>query len=93
MSTKREQLEAEREAARAELSATVDELGARLDPRTQASNMADSAKQAATDAKGLLSGEGMPDQGARARNVKVLLGAAAAVALLTVRAIVKKVTD
>ncbi|WP_402462816.1 DUF3618 domain-containing protein [Isoptericola aurantiacus] len=73
--TKRE-LEAEVTRARRELSEALDELSTRLSPAYQASQLARGTKQAAADAGGLLSGQGVPDDGThRARNAKILLGA------------------
>lgn len=90
MSTKQSQLQEELEKARIELAGTVDELGERLDPRSQATRFAGSAKQAATDTAGLFTGDGLPQQGHRARNVKVVLVAGGAVALLGLRAVLRR---
>lgn len=90
MSTRQSQLQEELEKARAELASTVDELGERLDPRAQATRFADTAKQAATDTAGLFTGEGLPRQADRSRNVKVVLTGAAVLAALVVRSVVRR---
>lgn len=85
------QLEDEIARTRAELAGTVDELATRLDPRVQASHVARQAKQAASDTGALFTGGGMPESDPeRSRNVKVLLGAAAAAVALVVTGIVRK---
>lgn len=75
--------------ARAELAATVDELTTRLAPKALADDATQAAKLAAGDAGALLSGEGMPLAKNRARNVKVLLGAAAGVVVVVAVIVVK----
>jgi hypothetical protein len=85
------QLEDEIARTRAELAGTLDELTSRLDPRVQASNVAQQAKQAATDTGTFLSGGGLPEEDPdRSRNVKVLLGAAVAGAALVVAAVLRR---
>ena len=74
-----EQLQAEIEQTRTELVETIDALRDRLSPKATVAQASESAKQAAIDTRALLSGDGMPAQNSRARNVKVLLGAAAAI--------------
>jgi hypothetical protein len=90
VSTKETQLQEELAQARAELATTVDELSAHLDPRAQASRFASSTKQAATDTAGLFTGDGMPRQEHRARNVKVLVGVGVAVLALGARTVLRR---
>lgn len=86
-----DRLEDEITRTRAELADTVDELATRLDPRVQAGQVARQAKQAASDTGAFLSGGGLPESDPeRSRNVKVLLGAAAAAVALVVTGIVRK---
>lgn len=77
--------EAEVRAARADLARTVDALSNRLDPRVRGAEAAHAAKQAAQDARGLLTGKGAPQHDpARTRNLKILIGVAlGATALIT----------
>lgn len=75
--------------ARAELAATVDELTTRLAPKALADDAAQAAKLAADDAGALLSGRGLPVAKNRARNVKVLLGAAAGVVVIVAVIVIK----
>jgi hypothetical protein len=75
------ELEAEVLRTRADLAAAVDELTTRLSPGYQASRIAHDAKQAAADAGALVSGafgskNGPAQDPRRARNAKVLIGAA-----------------
>lgn len=86
------ELEAQVREARRELGSALDELTTRLSPSYQAAQLAHGTKQAAADARGLLTGDGLPAQDPRrSRNAKILLGAAAvgavAVAALVVRAV------
>ena len=88
----RSELEDQVREARRELGSALDELTTRLSPSYQAAQLAHGTKQAAADARGLLSGNGLPTQDPhRSRNAKILLGAAAAgavaVAVLVVRAV------
>ena len=77
--------EAEVHAARADLAKTVDALSGRLDPRVRAAGAAQATKQAAVDARGLLTGKGAPQHDReRSRNLKILIGVAlGATALVT----------
>ena len=85
------QLEDEIARTRAELAGTIDELTTRLDPRVQATHVAQQAKQAASDTGTFLSGGGLPEEDpGRARNVKVLLGAAVATVALVAAAVLRK---
>ncbi|MCB7135191.1 DUF3618 domain-containing protein [Cellulosimicrobium marinum] len=85
------QLEDEIARTRAELAGTIDELATRLDPRVQATQVAQQAKQAATDTGTFLTGGGLPEEDPdRSRNVKVLLGAAAAGAALVLAAVLRR---
>lgn len=86
----RSELADEVSRSRAELGATIDELSTRLSPSYQASSFARSTRQAANDARSLVTGNGLPTaEPRRARNVKILLGAVAvgvaAVAALAVK--------
>jgi hypothetical protein len=88
----RSELEDQVREARRELGSALDELTTRLSPSYQAAQLAHGTKQAAADARDLLSGNGLPTQDPhRSRNAKILLGAAAAgavvVAVLVVRAV------
>ncbi|PZR53549.1 DUF3618 domain-containing protein [Xylanimonas oleitrophica] len=85
------ELRSEVERARAELGATIDELTTRLSPGYQAAQLASATRTAASDAGGLLTGDGLPADERRARNVKVLLGAAGAVVLVVTALVVRKV--
>lgn len=71
------ELKAEVLRSRAELAAAIDELTTRLSPGYQASRLAQEAKQAAGDAKAMLTGDknGPAQSPRRARNAKILLGA------------------
>ncbi|GAA4724135.1 hypothetical protein GCM10023216_12490 [Isoptericola chiayiensis] len=87
----RRELQSEVEEARRELGSALDELTTRLSPGYQASQLARGTRQAAADAGGLFTGQGLPDDGThRGRNAKILLGAtvagAVAVVVLVVRA-------
>jgi hypothetical protein len=85
------QIEDEIARTRAELAGTIDELTTRLDPRVQASHVAQQAKQAASDTGAFLSGGGFPEEDPdRSRNVKLLLGAAVAGTALVVAAILRR---
>ncbi|PJI93846.1 DUF3618 domain-containing protein [Luteimicrobium subarcticum] len=90
MSTKQQQLEIELAKARSDLAASVDVLATRLDPRSQARDLADSVKQTVSDTGGLFTGRGMPDQARRSRNVKVALGVAAVVLALGLRVVLRR---
>jgi hypothetical protein len=75
------ELEAEVLRTRADLAATIDELTTRLSPGYQASRIAQEAKQAASDAGAMASGafghkNGPAPDPRRARNAKVVIGAA-----------------
>lgn len=75
------ELQAEVLRTRADLAAAVDELTTRLSPGYQASRIAHQAKQAASDAGAMVSGSfdsknGPAHDPRRARNAKVLIGAA-----------------
>ncbi len=75
------ELKAEIERSRAQLGATIDALTTQLSPKYQAKRAANVTRTAATDAGVFLTGGGMPaGDERRARNVKVLLGSAAALA-------------
>ncbi|MBI9115771.1 DUF3618 domain-containing protein [Sanguibacter suaedae] len=77
-------------AARAALAATVDELTTRLTPKNLAADAAESTRRAADDAGTFLAGGGFPvGSPSRTRNVKILLGAAAGVALLVTVAVIR----
>jgi Protein of unknown function (DUF3618) len=85
------QIEDEIARTRAELAGTIDELTTRLDPRVQASHVAQQAKQAASDTSAFLTGGGLPEEDPdRSRNVKLLLGAALAGTALVVAAILRR---
>ncbi|MGO1316425.1 MAG: DUF3618 domain-containing protein [Cellulomonadaceae bacterium] len=85
------EIQVEIAATRAELADSIDTLTARLDPRYVATQAGQSARQAAQDAAGVLTGKGLPeDSPRRARNVKVLLGVAGAAAALVALAIVRR---
>ncbi|ROS76534.1 DUF3618 domain-containing protein [Cellulomonas sp. PhB143] len=91
MSTPPSTLEAEIARARTELAATVDELTTRLHPKTQAKNAADAARNAGKDTLAFVTGDGLPDrEPARARNVKIVLGAAAAGVVLVVVTVLRR---
>ena len=83
------QLQDEVTRARTELAATVDALSLRMSPSYQAQRVKSVTTTAARDTRALLTGGGMPvGDDRRARNVKVLLAAATAVAVIvTVRLI------
>ena len=84
------ELSAEVLRARAELASTIDELTTRLHPKTIANEAASATKLAASDAGAFITGGGLPDYAPRrARNAKILLGAAAGVITLTVIAILR----
>jgi hypothetical protein len=75
------ELEAEVLRTRADLAATIDELTTRLSPGYQASRIAHEAKQAASDAGAMATGKfghnnGPAQDPRRARNAKVVIGAA-----------------
>lgn len=79
------ELKAEIERSRTELGATIDALTTQLSPKYQARRAANVTKTAAADAGTFLVGGGLPvDDDRRARNVKVLLGSAAALAAVIV---------
>lgn len=87
----RSALEAEIAVARAQLAASVDELTARLSPKALAAEAASTTKLAANDAGAFLTGNGLPvGPASRARNAKILLGAAAGAVLLVTLAIIKR---
>ncbi|NNU27047.1 DUF3618 domain-containing protein [Isoptericola sp. JC619] len=90
----REELQADVVDARRELGDALDALTTRLSPAHQASRLAHGTRQAATDARGLFDGTGLPDDAPRSRNVKILLGAAAlgaaALTALVVRAVARR---
>ncbi|WP_418275090.1 DUF3618 domain-containing protein [Isoptericola jiangsuensis] len=73
-----QELEREVKQARRELADAVDSLTTRLSPSYQANQLARNTKQASVDARGLFTGDGLPADERRARNAKILLGAAAA---------------
>lgn len=84
-------IEAEIETTRAELAATIDSLSLRLDPRIRAAEAKVAAVQAGSDAAAFLKGDGLPAEDPnRARNVKVLLGAAAGVVGLIALKIIRR---
>lgn len=87
-------LEAEIAVTRVEMVDTVNALADRLKPKALADHASNSVKVAATDAAGLLSGAGMPEETRQARNVKILLGIGATVltgvALIVLRSSLKK---
>ncbi|MFD6448516.1 DUF3618 domain-containing protein [Promicromonospora sp. NPDC060204] len=80
------ELEAEVLRTRADLAASIDELTTRLSPGYQASRIAHEAKQAASDAGAMAAGafgnkngghkNGPAQDPRRARNAKVVIGAA-----------------
>ncbi|SDS91858.1 DUF3618 domain-containing protein [Paraoerskovia marina] len=75
-------IEAEIAKTRAELAGTVDELTDRLAPANLARSAGAATKQAALDTQDFITGKGMPTTSPRRqRNVKALLGTAAAVAV------------
>ena len=79
------QLKAEIERSRAELGATIDALTTQLSPKYQAKRAAQATKTAAADAGTFLTGGGLPvNDDRRARNAKMLLGSAAALAAVVV---------
>lgn len=87
----RSELEAEIAVARAQLAASVDELAARLSPKALAAEAASTTKLAANDAGAFLTGNGLPvGPPSRARNAKVLLGAAAGVVVIVALVIIKR---
>ncbi len=85
------ELQAEVERTRRELAATVDALSLRMSPSYQAQKVKTATTTAAQDARTLFTGGGMPaTDDSRARNVKVLLGAAVAVVALITISVVKR---
>lgn len=83
-------IEAEIAKTRAELVQTVDELTGRLAPGALAASAGAAAKQAAHDTQEFVSGHGMPTTSpSRRRNVKILLGTAAAVATLVTVVVIR----
>lgn len=83
--------EAEVRAARADLARTVDALSNRLDPRVRGAEAAQAAKQAAHDARGLLTGKGAPQHDReRTRNLKILIGVALGTAALITLAVARR---
>ena len=80
------ELEAEVARSRAELGDTLDQLVTRLSPSYQASQLAQSTKQAASDLGAFVTGGGLPEtEPRRSRNAKIFLGAVAAgLALATI---------
>lgn len=84
-------LESEITATRAELAATIDSLSLRLDPRIRAAEAKVAAVQAGSDTAAFLKGAGLPEEDpSRARNVKVLLGAAAGVVGLVALKLIRR---
>ncbi|MCA5892105.1 DUF3618 domain-containing protein [Isoptericola sp. NEAU-Y5] len=84
------ELEAEVRRSRSELGETLDLLVERLSPRYQATQLAHTTKQAASDLGTFVTGGGLSDvQPQRERNAKILLGAVAAgiavVAIVVIR--------
>ena len=76
--------------SRAELGATLDQLSTRLSPSYQASNLARNTRQAAYDARSYVTGNGFPAaEPSRARNAKILMGAAGLGVAVVVAAVVK----
>ena len=88
----RSELQDEVTRVRAELASTVDALSLRLSPGYQAQRVKSATTTAAHDAKAFFTGAGMPaGDDRRARNVKVLLGAAAAVAAVVALSVIRRV--
>ncbi|WP_159794387.1 DUF3618 domain-containing protein [Puerhibacterium puerhi] len=83
------ELRSEVERARAELGATIDALTTRLSPAYQAQQLGDAARTAAQDAGTFLTGNGLPRDGDRARNAKVLLGAVVTCVAVVTLAVVR----
>lgn len=90
-STDPAQIEAEIAATRAQIKDTVDELSVRLNPKTQAAEIAEEAKRAVEDLKRRVTGDvrpaGEPEPG---RKGWIALGAGAALAVAVVTKIVRK---
>jgi len=85
------ELEAEIVRTRSELASTIDELTTRLDPRTQAANVANQTKQAAADTGSFFTGGGLPEHDpTRARNVKILVGGAVTTIALVAAMILRR---
>ena len=85
------QLRDEVTRARAELAATVDALSLRMSPSYQAARVKSATTTAARDTRALLTGGGMPvGDDRRARNVKVLLTAATALAVIVTVGLVRR---
>lgn len=72
-------LEAEITLTRIEMVDTINVLTDRLHPKAIAEHASQTTKVAAQDTAALIRGDGMPADAKQARNVKILLGAAAAV--------------
>jgi hypothetical protein len=89
----RAELEADVVRLRTELAATVDQFSERISPSYQVGRVMEATKAAASDARSFVTGAGLPadDDGARARNVKMLLGAAGAALAFVTLTIVRAV--
>jgi hypothetical protein len=83
------ELKREVEQARRGLADAIDTLTTRVSPSYQANQFARSTKQASDDVRDLFTGEGLPADDRRARNAKILLGAAAAGAVVVALVVVK----
>ena len=84
------ELEAEIAATRKEMIATINALNARLNPQAKVAEVKQTAQETATDTKTFLTGGGLPQRQSRARNVQVVLGAAALAAVVIVVAVIRK---
>jgi len=85
------QLQDEVTRARAELAATVDALSLRMSPSYQAQRVKSATTTAAQDTRALFTGGGMPvGDDRRSRNVKVLLGTAAALVVIVTVSLVRR---
>jgi hypothetical protein len=87
----RAELQAEVERSRAELGATIDALTTQLTVGYQARRASRVAQEAASDARGFVTGAGLPGDHRRARNVKVLFGSVAAIAAVVTFTVVRRV--
>lgn len=85
-----QQIEAEIEVTRIEMVHTVNALADRLHPKALAEHTSVAAKQATQDTATLIKGGGMPVGQSQSRNVKVLLGVAAATIVVVGLLIMRK---
>lgn len=91
LSTDPSQIEAEIARTRAQLKDTVDELSLRLNPKTQAAEVAEEARRAVEDLKRRVTGDVRPvGEPEPSRKGWIALGAGAAITLAVVTKIVRK---